>query len=107
MPLTKIEAENFTVFEDLTIPFSRGLNVLVGENGKGLRKIALLWQLIKNGTLEKGLVLFWEEPEANINSKYILVLAELKVRLLQLRKIWGVEVAVLNEELAREYSLAC
>lgn len=34
-------------------------------------------------------------------------LAELKARLLQLRKIWGVEVAVLNEELAREYSLTC
>lgn len=31
---------------------------------EGLRKIALLWQLIKNGTLEKGSVLFWDEPEA-------------------------------------------
>ena len=28
---------------------------------EGLRKIALLWQLIKNGTLEKGSVLFWDE----------------------------------------------
>ncbi|WP_461822674.1 AAA family ATPase [Blautia stercoris] len=35
MPLTRIEAENFTVFEDITIPFSKGLNVLVGENGMG------------------------------------------------------------------------
>ena len=56
----------------------------------------------------------------NIQLKFILViknveditwlagpLAELKARLLQLRKIWGVEVAVLNEELAREYSLTC
>ena len=34
-------------------------------------------------------------------------LAELKARLLQLRKIWEIEVAVLNEELAREYSLTC
>lgn len=33
--------------------------------------------------------------------------AELKARLLQVRKIWGVEVAVLNEELAREYKLTC
>ena len=30
-------------------------------------------------------------------------LAELKARLLQIRKIWGVEIAVLNEELAGEY----
>ncbi len=48
---------------------------------EGLRKIALLWQLIKNGTLEKGAVLFWDEPEANINPKYIPVLAELLIML--------------------------
>ena len=35
MPLTKIKIENFTVFEDITIPFSKGLNILVGENGMG------------------------------------------------------------------------
>lgn len=34
-------------------------------------------------------------------------LAELKARLFQIRKIWGVEVAVLNEELARQYKLIC
>lgn len=34
-------------------------------------------------------------------------LAELKARLLQVRKIWGVEVAVLNEELAKENKLMC
>lgn len=34
-------------------------------------------------------------------------LAELKNRLLQVRKIWGVKVIVLNEELAKEYKLIC
>ena len=48
---------------------------------EGIRKIALLWQLIKNGTLEKGSVLFWDEPEANINPKYIPVFAELLIML--------------------------
>lgn len=48
---------------------------------EGIRKIALLWQLIKNGTLEKGSVLFWDEPEANINPKYIPILAELLIML--------------------------
>ena len=48
---------------------------------EGLRKIALLWQLIKNGTLERGSILFWDEPEANINPKYIPVLAELLIML--------------------------
>ena len=48
---------------------------------EGIRKIALLWQLIKNGTLEKGSVLFWDEPEANINPRYIPILAELLIML--------------------------
>ena len=42
MPLTKIEAENFTVFESIKIPFSQGLNVLVGENGMGKTHIMKL-----------------------------------------------------------------
>ena len=42
MPLTKIEAENFTVFKDITIPFGKGLNVLVGENGVGKTHIMKL-----------------------------------------------------------------
>ena len=41
-PLTRIEAENFTVFEDITILFSKGLNVLVGENGMGKTHIMKL-----------------------------------------------------------------
>lgn len=53
----------------------------------------------------------------NMKLKFILVvkdaniawlagpLAELKARLLLFRKICGIEVAVLNEELSREYSL--
>ena len=34
-------------------------------------------------------------------------LAELKARLLQIRKIWDVKIVVLNKELAREYRLIC
>lgn len=48
---------------------------------EGIRKIALLWQLIKNGTLEKGAVLFWDEPEANINPSHVPVLVEMLLEL--------------------------
>lgn len=48
---------------------------------EGLRKIALLWQLIKNGTLESGSVLFWDEPEANINPKHIPTIVEILLTL--------------------------
>ena len=36
---------------------------------EGLRKLGLLWLLIQNGTLLKGAVLFWDEPETNLNPK--------------------------------------
>ena len=42
MLLTKIEVENFTVFDHITIPFSKGLNVFVGENGVGKTHIMKL-----------------------------------------------------------------
>ena len=34
---------------------------------EGFRKLALLWQLIRNGSLCKGSTLYWDEPEANLN----------------------------------------
>ena len=46
-----------------------------------MRKLALLWQLIKNGTLEKGTILFWDEPEANLNPKAIPTLVEILLEL--------------------------
>lgn len=48
---------------------------------EGIRKIALLWQLIKNGALLSGSILFWDEPEANINPAHIPLLAEMLVEL--------------------------
>lgn len=57
---------------------------------EGIRKMALLWQLVKNGTLENGSILFWDEPEANINPSNIPVIVEL---LLELQKS-GVQIFV-------------
>ena len=48
---------------------------------EGIRKIALLWQLIKNGSLEPGAILFWDEPEANINPKYVPLLVDILLEL--------------------------
>lgn len=36
---------------------------------EGMRKLGLLWLLIRNGTLIDGSILFWDEPEANLNPK--------------------------------------
>lgn len=48
---------------------------------EGLRKFGLLWKLIKNGLLEKETVLFWDEPEANINPELMPILVELMLEL--------------------------
>ena len=49
---------------------------------EGTRKLALLWLLIQNGTLPSGAVLFWDEPETNLNPRLfktiISVLLELQ-----------------------------
>jgi len=48
---------------------------------EGLRKIALLWQLIKNGVFKKGAILFWDEPEANINPVQIPPIVDILLEL--------------------------
>jgi predicted ATPase len=49
---------------------------------EGMRKLGLLWILVQNGTLQNGSVLFWDEPETNLNPKLygvvISVLLELQ-----------------------------
>ncbi len=48
---------------------------------EGFRKFGLLWKLIRNGLLEEGTVLFWDEPEANINPEILPVLVEVLLEL--------------------------
>ena len=55
---------------------------------EGLRKLGLLWLLIRNGSLRPGAVLFWDEPETNLNPKLYGVVIEV---LLELQRI-GVQV---------------
>lgn len=50
---------------------------------EGHRKLALLWQLISNGSIDSGTTLLWDEPEANLNPslmkevvKVLLMLAQ-------------------------------
>lgn len=42
---------------------------------EGLRKIAMLVRLISTGAITAGVTLFWDEPEANLNPKYIRIIA--------------------------------
>ena len=44
--------------------------------GEGIRKIATLLQLYKSGWLEPGTILFWDEPEVNLNPQLMDELVE-------------------------------
>ena len=50
---------------------------------EGHRKLGLLWLLIQNGTLTNGSILFWDEPEANINPRLIKTLVKILLELQQ------------------------
>ena len=67
-----------------------GRKVDFSLEAEGLCKLGLLWKLIRNGLLEKGTVLLWDEPEANLNPELYPLVAEI---LLELQKN-GVQVFI-------------
>ena len=63
---------------------------------EGMRKLGLLWLLIQNGTLLGGSVLFWDEPETNLNPKLFGPLVEI---LLELQRV-GVQIFIATHDYA-------
>ena len=63
---------------------------------EGMRKLGLLWLLIRNGTLSRGSVLFWDEPETNLNPKMYGPLVNV---LLQLQR-GGVQIFLATHDYA-------
>ena len=61
---------------------------------EGTRKLALLWLLIQNGTLRKGSVMFWDEPETNLNPK---MLGPVMNILLELQR-YGVQIILATHD---------
>lgn len=70
---------------------------------EGMRKLALIWLLIQNGTLLSGSVLFWDEPEANLNPALMGQVVEI---ILELHRL-GVQVFLTthNYVLLKEFDL--
>jgi energy-coupling factor transporter ATP-binding protein EcfA2 len=62
--------------------------------GEGLRKIATLVHLIANGSLTKGSILFWDEPEAGLNPQMIADMADF-IRALA---AWGVQILIATHD---------
>jgi ABC-type ATPase involved in cell division len=70
---------------------------------EGIRKLALIWLLIQNGTLQSGSILFWDEPEANLNPALMGQVVEVILALQRL----GVQVVMSthNYVLLKEFDL--
>lgn len=60
---------------------NNGMKVEFSLEAEGLRKLGLLWKLIRNGLIEKGTVLLWDEPEANINPELMPTLINILLEL--------------------------
>lgn len=69
----------------------------------GFRKFGLLWKLLRNGLLESGSYLFWDEPENSLNPELIPALVDI---LLELQR-GGVQIFVATHsyDVARWFEL--
>jgi AAA15 family ATPase/GTPase len=69
----------------------------------GFRKFGLLWKLLRNGLLESGSILFWDEPENSLNPELLPVLVDI---LLELQRA-GVQIfiATHNSNLAQLFDV--
>lgn len=73
----KVVIEN----EEFYVKKYNGDMVDFAVEAEGLKKIGLLWQLLMNENITENSVLLWDEPEANINPKFIPSLVEILIEL--------------------------
>ncbi|MDR1368832.1 MAG: AAA family ATPase [Dysgonamonadaceae bacterium] len=71
---------------------------------EGFRKLGLLYLLIRNETLMNGSILFWDEPEANLNPKLAKTVVKI---LIELQKM-GVQIFIATHDYVflKEFDLA-
>ena len=71
------------VYEDDTffVQKSNGEKVSFSLEASGYKKLGLLWKLLRNGLLERGAILLWDEPENSISPELITVLVDVLLEL--------------------------
>lgn len=80
---TVIDGEVIQEDDEFYVLKKDGRKLRFSLEAEGLRKLGLLWKLIRNGLLEPGTVLLWDEPEANLNPELFPLVVEI---LLELQK---------------------
>jgi hypothetical protein len=71
------------VFQDDTFYMQKenGDKIPFFLEASGYRKFGLLWKLLRNGSLESGTVLFWDEPENSLNPELVPILVDILLEL--------------------------
>lgn len=87
---TTIDGEVIQEDDEFYVLKKNGRKLRFSLEAEGLRKLGLLWKLIRNGLLEPGTVLLWDEPEANLNPELFPLVTEI---LLELQKN-GIQIFV-------------
>jgi hypothetical protein len=73
-----------------------------GFVSEGYRKLATLYYLLRNGSLVKDSILFWDEPEANLNPTLITEV----VKLLQMLARLGMQIFIATHDYLLSYELS-
>jgi len=68
----------------------------------GYSKFGMLWYLLRNGSISKNSVLFWDEPETSLNPKLIREL----VKILQQLASIGVQIFIATHDYLLSYELS-
>lgn len=94
-----VENDNFYIQKE------SGENIEFAVEAEGVKKIGLLWQLLMNESIKQNSILFWDEPESNINPKIIPEIVEI---LLELSR-QGVQIFVSTHDyiFAKYFEIRC
>ena len=78
---TMMEGKVIYENEEFYIQKAGGEQVSFENEAEGYKKIGLLWQLLMTENITSNSVLLWDEPEANLNPKFIPDLVEILLEL--------------------------
>ena len=78
LPLLEEMMDGTVVFEndEFYIKKHDGKLIRFELEAEGLKKIGLLWQLLMTDNLNENTILIWDEPEANLNPKFLPQIVE-------------------------------
>lgn len=78
LPILEEMMDGIVVFEndEFYIKKNSGQMILFELEAEGLKKVGLLWQLLMTDNLNEDSILIWDEPEANLNPKFLPKIVE-------------------------------